>query len=112
MDDLKKQRTKRVNKILEKVSEDFSEALNRHDLDRLYERKEVLKRKINSDTTEMNKAIARQQLKDVEQSIDLLSEKVDIYRDIDIDVDEEAAKKYIEDNPDIFPDGLGDFDYE
>lgn len=112
MDDLSKKRAEKVSKIIEKVTGDFNEGLNRLDLDRLYERQAVLKRKINSNTDEITKSNARLQLQEVEQSIDILTGKVDIYRDIDLDVDEKAAKEYIEDNPDIFLDGLGDFEYE
>jgi len=111
MDNLKKQREKRVKKIVEKSIEDFQEGINRLELDRLYERKQLLKLKINSDTSETNKAIARLQLSDVEKSIDLITKKIDIYRDIDLDCDEDAAKKYIKDNPDIFIDVL-DFEFE
>lgn len=111
MDDLKKQRIKRIDKIVDKIVDDFQEGFNRLEIDRLYERQQILKLKINSNTSPVTKANARLQLADVERSIDELTGKIDIYRDIDIDCDEEAAKKYIEENPDIFIDG-DSFDYD
>lgn len=110
MDDIKKQKLKRVSSVIEKVTGDFQEGLNRRELDMLYERKQVLKLKINTTDNEITKDNARLQLNEVEKSIDMLTGKVDVYRDIDLEVDEEAAKQYIKDNPDIF---IGeDFNYE
>ena len=112
MDDLSKKKIEKISQIIDKVTGDFTEGLNRLDLDRLYERQGVLKRKINSNTDKITKSNARLQLQQVEQSIDILTGKIDIYKDINLDVDEESAKKYIEDNPNIFPEVVEDFDYE
>lgn len=112
MDDLSNKRKEKLEGILSKVSSDYSEGLNRLELDRLYERKELIKKKINASKNPLLQTNDRLQLKQIEESIDTITGQIDIYRELDLDVDEEAAKKYIKDNPDIFIDGIGDFDYD
>lgn len=109
MDDLKKQKLKKVKKTVDKVCGDFSEGLNRLELDRLYERKEIIKLKINTTDNEITKQNARLQLNEIEKSIDILTGQIDIYRDIDLEIDEQEARAFIEANPDVFLDT--EFDY-
>lgn len=103
MDDIKKQRAKRVTKVIDKVASDFSQGMNRLQLDKLYKRKEKLQKDIADDgRSPLNRTISKQQLVDVEDGIESLLKKVDINMEIDIEVDEEAAIKFLEDNPDVF----------
>lgn len=102
MDDIKKQKAKNLKKaidIADNVVDNFNKATQQLELKGLYERKDLLEKKIeNTDLASATRANAILQLKTVNDSINLLEQEVSLLDEYDIDVDEEAARKFIEEN--------------
>lgn len=111
MDDLKKQRKKRIDAITDKVVNNVNTHLDRIHLSKLQERKQELLNKIHDETrSELNRTISLSQLVDIELSIAELSAKIDLTTDIDTTVNDELAKEFIKNNPDWILDE--EFDYD
>ena len=105
MDDLKKQKIKRINKVVDKVINSADQILNRQNLEKLYNLKFQLLLKINDTTrSDINRLISKQQLKDVTKDIENLEQKLQSDTPIDLSIDEVAAKEYIINNENIFKD--------
>lgn len=105
MDDIKKQKLKNIDKIVCPVIENFNESLNRRMLDKLYEKKTYLEERMNNlSRSELNRSISLQQLEDTIKDIKNIQDKIDINKDANIDIDDNAAIDFINNNPDIYSD--------
>lgn len=120
MDELKKKRIKKEQdglkkavEIIDSVSDNFDKALKQKNLDGLYQRKFALENTIkDNEKNDVTRANARLQLKEIESSIELLEQEVNLVDEYDIEVDEAAARQFIADNPDVFVDSDLDFDHQ
>lgn len=99
MDDLKKKRIEKTDKIIENVVDNMSSAVQQLDLKHLYERKIQIEKRLGN-PGEMNMITQRNlklQLEEIEKSIKLIEDRgISLQDEYDIDVDEEAAKEFLE----------------
>lgn len=99
IDDLEKQRLKRVDNITKTVVDGYSNELMKLNLLKLEERRDKLITTIEDpEKNSHTRSTARLQLKLVNESIQELWENIDWDLEYDTDVDEDAARKFIKEN--------------
>ena len=97
MDDLSKKRNEKTQAIIDGVTDTFSKAMKQKNLSDLYKRKIELEGTIgDKEKNAVTRANAKLQLKDINESIQLLEQEVSLTDEYDIDVDEEAAIEFLE----------------
>jgi len=103
MDDISKKKLDDIEKRIKKVEDTFSKATKQCDLNKLYERKFELEAKIGiPDKDPVSLANNKLQLSQIESSIELLeSEEINLVDEYDINVDEAAAREYINSMPEF-----------
>lgn len=101
MDDLKKKRIEKTEQIIDNVVDNMSSAIQQLDLMHLYERKIQIEKRL-ADPGDMNMITQRNlklQLEEIEKSIKLIEDRgISLQDEYDIDVDEEAAKEFLEEH--------------
>jgi len=96
MDDLKKQRIKRIDNDCATIVDGFINELNKLNHLKLTKRKNLLQDKIvDPDLDEITTSNARLQLQEIEASLTALDKEIDWNLIYDTDVDEEAARRLI-----------------
>lgn len=98
--------SKKVEDILNKVTENYNKALMQEDLRKLLERKSLLEEKMSDSSIQGTaRANNRIQLRDVNKTIDILSQEVNLSDKYDTEVDEVYARSFLEDMGDDFDGG-------
>lgn len=99
MDDLKKQRIKRVDNIVEKVTDGYQNEMLKKNWYDLKERQEKLLDKVADESyDEVSRESARLQLAEVGKSLHELETKIDWNLEYDVECDDKAARQFIEDH--------------
>lgn len=99
MNDIKKQRIKRVDDIATKVTDGYQNEMLKKNYNDLRERQQILLDKVADNSyDEVTRGSARLQLKEIGKSLQDLQEKIDWSLEYDVDCDDKAARQFIEDN--------------
>lgn len=87
----------KIGDILNSVADNFTKALKQENLEKLLERKTLLMEKMaNPEITGIDRANNRLQIRDIDRAIALLQSEVSLADTYDIEIDEVAAREFLQ----------------